>query len=363
MTRRSLSRSPLRAVVLAAGVVLLSVTAAAATSSSIVPSWHLTKVLHLPSWTMSGVACTSTSHCVGTMLNGKIIETSTSWHTDVLRQGHASAHAADVMSAVTCPSSTRCEAVGGWGTATTGYGIIDGSINGGQSWGAQHPAVATGPWPVYAISCTSTSSCIAAGVKGGHTSYWTRTTTSGASWTDHIGGIAPSVGGLGAISCVVGGFCAVLGTIHTSASTGDSGASWKVGTVPADVRYFWGLSCFHQDIEVCVAVGMSTTNEGLALRSTDGGLFWTAMSVPPIARTLYGVTCLSPVECYAVGRTGSTDTNGHALVLRTTDGHTWTVSLNSAHGSVLQGIACLSASWCTVVGGDKSSHAVIFTLH
>jgi hypothetical protein len=87
------------------------------------------------------------------------------------------------------------------------------------------------------------------------------------------------------------------------------------------------------------------------------------MAVPPVARTMYGVTCLTPVECYAVGRTGSTDANGHGLVLRTTNGHDWTVSLNSTHSSVLRSIACLSPAWCTAVGGDKSSNAVIFTLH
>jgi hypothetical protein len=153
----------------------------------------------------------------------------------------------------------------------------------------------------------------------------------------------------------------VLGTINSSANTQNSGVTWHVGTPYASVRYFWGLSCTAQ--QICVAVGSNTKGGGIVLRSADGGLTWVPMLIPGGTRTIYAVTCLSSVTCFAAGTTGTTDTNGHGVVLRTTNGATWGSMAVAASVTVLKGITCVSTTRCTAVGGNASSDAVALTYH
>jgi hypothetical protein len=326
------------------------------------PSWHLTRTFAMPIDTMTAVSCTSTKHCVTTTDDGRAVATKNGWSSFTTFSVRG-ARLADDMNGVACTTATKCEAVGGWGTATVGHGVIAGSTNGGVTWVAQHTTASSGPWPLYAISCTSSTTCLAAGVKGGHTNYWASTTNGGATWVNHIGTIGPSVGGLEAVSCLTGGFCAVLGIIDSSANTGNSGGSWHVGTSYPTVHYFWGLSCVVQDIHVCYAVGSDTKGHAIVLLSRDGGLDWTPVTIPSGLHTLYGVTCLNVTHCFAVGTTGTTDTNGHGAVLVTTNGATWTAMSVPHVVAVLKAVTCLTSSWCTAVGANAAGDAVALTYH
>jgi hypothetical protein len=320
------------------------------------PAWHLTKVFGPSSvGEMTGVDCVSATHCISTNYAGYIYSTTNGWSTTHRVRGMGS-HAADTMAGVSCFTATSCVAVGGWGTSTTGYGVVTRSTNGGTTWVPEHTATTT--WPLWAVSCPTSTVCFAAGDRNGHEAYWMKSTNGGSIWSAHVG-IDPSIGVLDGISCDGASFCAVVGSIATSANTANGGTSWSDGTVPSNVRYLFGISC--QLSSDCEAVGAATNGHGIALRSTDGGLHWTQMSIPASVRTLYGVTCVSSIDCFAVGRTGTTDTNGHGVALKSTNGTSWAAMTLPTGSSALLSIACVSASRCTAVGGNAQSEATVFS--
>lgn len=328
-------------------LVALSLTPLAVGSPALAgpPTWHLSKVIGPSSdGEMSGVFCVSATRCFATSQGGEIYSTSNGW-SNVHKIQAQGTHVADTMAAVTCVTPTTCVAVGGWGTNTTGYGIVTRTSNGGSSWVPEHPSTT---WPLYAVSCPSTSLCYAAGARNGHEAYWMKSTDGGVTWAAHVG-ISSAIGVLSGISCNGVSFCSVVSSVTPSATTLNGGTTWSLGVVATHVRYLFGISCVLSSD--CVAVGATTSGKGVALRSTDGGLHWTQMSVPSSVSTLYGVTCLSATECFAVGRTGSTDQNGKGVVLTSTNGVSWSPAPLPVGSSALLAIACRTASGCTAVGG------------
>ena len=264
------------------------------------------------------------------------------------------AHLADTMNGVSCSSATRCEAVGSWGTATTGYGVVAVSTNGGRTWSAQHASPI--PHVLSAITCLNDKDCYAAGVKGGSTNYWSATTSAGTHWTDHTAMVSPSVGGLSAISCVSTTNCTMTDIRGTTAVTDTSGSTWSIGSAFSTTHWIWGLSCVAGGS--CVAVGVDTKGKAQVLVSLNSGLTWRPATTPNVSGTLFGVTCLSASTCYAVGKNAS-----HAIIWRTTNWITWSAMTVPAGASVLNAISCRTVSWCTAVGGNAANNADVFTLH
>jgi hypothetical protein len=296
------------------------------------------------------VATSSTGYAVATWNNW------TTYQSTELK----GAKLADTATGVSCPTPTYCEAVGSWGTATSAYGVVSGTTNGGKTWKPQHLVTAGGDWPLASVSCGTATHCLAAGVKGGSTNYWTDSTTAGASWTDHLNTVGSGVDGLVGLSCEATGLCVATSAYGPTAMTRDWGAEWTTVTVPSNVKFLWSVSCTSS---FCAAVGYSTSNHGTALTSYDYGLNWEPSTVPATVRTLYGVDCWSSYKCRAVGRTGTTDTNGHGVVVSLTGTSNWLTTYSAAKASVLEGIWCKSASWCTAVGGASDSSAVAYTLN
>jgi hypothetical protein len=320
-------------------------------------AWHLTKVIGPGSiGALTGVDCANATHCVATNDGGYIYSTSNDWTTFHRVEGRGT-HVADNMNAVACVSASTCVAVGGWGTSTTGYGIVERTTNGGATWVPEH---LTTTWPLWSISCPSSSVCVAAGDRNGHTAYWMKSTNGGVTWVAHVG-ISPSIGVLDGIACDSATFCAVTGSVAPTANTLNGGTSWSIGSVPSHVRYLFGISC--QLSRVCEAAGATTTGHGVALRSTDGGLSWASMTLPAGVTRLYGVTCVSSSDCFAVGRSGTTDTNGHGVVLKSTNGTSFTSMSLAAGSSALLAISCVSSSRCTAGGQDAAGKATVFTYH
>jgi hypothetical protein len=321
------------------------------------PSWHLTKVIG-PSaiGEMTGVSCKSTTHCVATNYGGYIYSTTNGWATYHRVRGFGT-HPANNMNAVTCISTTTCIAVGGWGTSTTGYGIIDRTTNAGATWVSEHPGTT---WPLWAVTCPTATVCYAVGDRNGHTAYWMKSTNAGVTWTAHVG-IDPSIGVLDSVSCNSAIFCAVTGSIATSANTSNGGVNWSDGTLASNVRYLFGISC--QLSSECEAVGSTFKGAGLALRSTDGGLGWTQMTVPGGVSNVASVDCVTSNYCYAVGRTGTTNQNGHGVALVSFDDATFTTMALPAGSSALLSVSCLTTNHCTAVGTNSSGAETIFTYY
>ncbi len=345
-------------------IAVIASTAAVATpllwsgvASAGPPSWHLTKVIGpASSGEMTSVSCKSTTHCVATNLGGYIFSTTNAWATYHRVRGPG-VHPATNMNAVACISTSTCIAVGGWGTSTSSYGIIDRTTNSGATWVPEHP---TTTWPLWAVSCPTATVCYAVGDRNGHTAYWMKSTNAGVTWVAHIG-IDPTIGVLDAVSCNGASFCAVTGSIATSANTSNGGANWSDGSLDSTVRYLNGVSC--QLASECEAVGSTVKGAGLALRSTDGGLGWTQMTVPLGVRSLAGVICVTSSFCYAVGRTGTTDENGHGVVLVSFDDATFSAMPIPGGSSALLSVSCVTTSHCTAVGENSSGADVIYTYY
>jgi S-DNA-T family DNA segregation ATPase FtsK/SpoIIIE len=87
-------------------------------------------------------------------------------------------------------------------------------------------------------------------------------------------------------------------------STTNGGVSWSAQTVPASVGYLSGISC--SDKRHCAAVGQSsqTTNgAGEIVVTSDGGSTWTPAPVPAGILDVTAVTCLADHWCMATGNT------------------------------------------------------------
>jgi len=348
--RRSLARRPVLVSAFAVAIIVGTPGLAGAT----VPSWHMTHAYQAPIQAMTGVDCTSTLHCVATTTNGRIVTTTNGWGsiTSVAARGF---HLADQMNSVSCPSALKCEAIGTWGTSTTGYGVVMGSTNGGHSWVVQHASPV--PHALESITCASVAVCMAVGVMGGHTEYWIRTIDGGAHWSDHTGTISPSIGGLSSVSCSSQLACTVVGIRGVGAFTSNGGATWSVGTAFSTVNWLYSVKCFAQG--ACFGAGEDTKHQGLNLYSSNYGITWSFATPSAAASHEYGVSCVDTHHCFVVGQSAF----NKGVVLRTTNGVTWSTMAIPAGTTVLNAIVCRSVSWCTAVGANAANNAVVLTLH
>src|SRR5438093_1690579 len=82
------------------------------------------------------------------------------------------------------------------------------------------------------------------------------------------------------------------------------------------------------------------------------GTSWSLSTPAPAAGVLYGVTCASASECWAVGGSGDVETFGPTLIEKW-DGTSWSVVPSPNAGSIfniLYDVTCTSDSQCWAVG-------------
>ncbi len=205
-----------------------------------------------------------------------------------------------------------------------------------------------------AVSCASTTSCVAAG------SYLDAALihqTLIGSWNGHSWTIMPSPNQgtgnnvLNGVSCASATSCTAVGTSQSSGGATESlieswnGHRWVVvPTVPALILL--GVSC--PAVTACTAVGAQ--NEQAAIESWNGTR-WTLVPnvphIPGLGTGLHSVSCSSAEACSAVG----SDSSGRTLIERW-NGTSWTIvsSPNLPDSNILWGVSCVSASACTAVG-------------
>jgi photosystem II stability/assembly factor-like uncharacterized protein len=176
-----------------------------------------------------------------------------------------------------------------------------------------------------------------------------RTTDGGASWSasPFPGVFVPSNSGM---SCAGAGDCVVvgatgLGATPAGASTAsgaalysaDGGVSWSAATVPAGIAVIRAVSCSDDGVCTAVANGPSSavtaaTSAGpygpsTVLVSADGGRSWTAPAAKGLVPAQLGaIACPSALDCWASGYTGGTGDNGSLVgVIESTNdgGATW----------------------------------------
>ncbi len=249
---------------------------------------------------------------------------------------------------VTCTSTSTCYAAGDNGSQ---YGDIFGTTNAGSTWSTQTVPAQTGG--INYISCPSATDCFAVGYVSSVQGEILATTDAGGTWTaqtvpagaaDLYGIDCPSTAICYAVGLSSAGYGEILGTT-------DGGSTWSVQTLRSRKSYPAAIAC--TSTAVCHAVGTNSAGYAVVLATSDGGQKW---SVQPVPSGLYGlsdVACTSATTCYAVGENVSLE----GVVLTTADaGTTWTVQTLPSGSMGTAGIACPTASTCYIVG-DDTSHA------
>src|ERR1039457_347136 len=159
----------------------------------------------------------------------------------------------------------------GTADAATGAGLAAGSPAASPSWKIQttpNPSGSEGN-NIEGVSCTSASSCMAAGFYYAASGIITLGEQwNGTTWTIHTG---PTVTGLNGVSCTSASACTAVGQVLST--SGDvvtraerwNGTSWKTQTTPnpSDAGYSQlnGVSC--TSATACAAVGYYYNTSGI----------------------------------------------------------------------------------------------------
>ena len=236
------------------------------------------------------------------------------------------------------------------------------------------PAPANSVAELLGVSCPATGACTAVGFSI-NTSTGAQSTLA-ESWTLGHWAIqsTPNPGGSGlneltAISCLSATDCTAFG-LYTSSTALEhtlvehwDGTSWSVVPSPnpagSTVAELDAGSCASPTS--CTATGLYDVKTGeLPLAEHWDGTSWTIQTVPlpagAIAAGLDGVSCLSALDCTAVGaaKIPGLPANTQPLAERW-NGTRWTVQTTvtpaGAYNPNFRGVSCTSASRCTAVGG------------
>jgi photosystem II stability/assembly factor-like uncharacterized protein len=242
---------------------------------------------------------------------------------------------------ISCPGTSHCLAVGGYGL-NFNVGVILVTTNGGLNW-----APASLPSPLgdlSGISCPSTSICFVVGQNSKATvGVILSTTNGGASWKLQTAPTGLSI--VSDVSCPSTSHCWATGSLPPAIiGTANGGATWASEKLPTQA-YDYGISC--PSTSNCWAA-----NGDGDLVTTNGGTTW---KLQGSGGPLSGISCPDISHCWAI------DAN-NILVATTNGGISWKrqyVPGNTKGPINLEGISCLDVSHCWTVGyGDYG--AVVF---
>jgi hypothetical protein len=303
----------------------------------------------------------------------------------IVTSANTSPTANNVLEDVACVSASDCWAVGAFTGANPEETLI-------ERWDGTSWAIVTSPTILgsensllFGVTCVSASNCWAVGqssnFQGGQTlvEHW-----DGTSWvvvTSPNTSAAQSNDTLSRVTCVTASDCWAVGySISSSAATGGvvvqtlferwDGTSWAIVTSPntsaTDYNFLSGLTCV--STSDCWAVGYASTSTGSVTQTLverwDGASWTIVTSANTLSQTtsiLYGVTCVSASNCWAVGYSFN-GANYQTLVERW-DGTSWAVvtsaNASDVQNNVLYGVTCVSASDCWAVGYAVSFNEAI----
>jgi hypothetical protein len=329
---------------------------------------------------LNGVSCASPTSClaVGRYLDraGTSLPLAERWDGadwSIVPAPSPAGAAGSTLTAVSCTSSSSCIAVGSL-TNRAGF-PAPGTL--AERWDGERWRVV--PMPsmpgsaLNGVSCSSRSACTAVGSQGDPPGP-PRTLAErwdGSTWTVQPTADPEDAGaGLGAVSCPSASDCAAVGTSDgaTFAERWD-GARWTIEPIPnpdgTAFAEFQGVAC--ASASSCLAVGLYLDDSGTAVALAEhwNGSAWSIEStaVPPGVggNGLAGVACASTSACTGVGAVGN------QTLAEGWDGTRWTsqstVDPSGAHSSVLNAVACPAPATCTAVGEvDDASFSAVGTL-
>ncbi len=248
----------------------------------------------------------------------------------------AGAGSAASFSAVSCGSSTTCMAVGGGGSHHTESPVAE-QWSGGK-W-TKTPSLQGGPVLMTAVSCPSSTWCVATGLGSGadpQFELW-----NGTSWTSMS---APELPGnplalITGIACSSSSFCLAVG----SQSSGEPNGSIAAGL---DGTFDGGFARGTK--------GDSSQGEGtLPLAESWNGANWSVVTVPASLDKIQLSNASCPVAnwCQVVGTDRTTS------VVATFSGGLWTPGSRQRKHAYLADVSCVSQDACVAVGSHATKSA------
>jgi hypothetical protein len=320
----------------------------------------------------NGISCSTATTCVGvgngSDASGALITFGEGWdgsHWELQATVNPPGDGGAKLQGVSCKSPSACIAVGGTvSSSNNSVGTFAEQWN-GTAWSIQptpNPPAAAGS-DLNAVSCTSTSACIAVGatVDNSNNSVGTLAEQwNGTTWTIQP---TPAAAGLGsalnAISCSSPNSCTAVGNTATSPLAEHwDGASWTIQPTPAPANVqnsgFGGVSC--TSASSCIAVGGTFDSSGnLAGTFAEqwNGTAWSMLPTPTASTPGYNmqaISCTSSSNCTGVGQTDT------GLLAERWNGTTWTEQSvitpagTEGNGDTFTGVSCSSPSACTATG-------------
>lgn len=275
----------------------------------------------------------------------------------------------DVLNSVSCTSLSFCIAVGFYDNAAGIQRTLIESWR-GKSWNiVSSPDTGSGTNVLTGVSCTSSSACTAVG--------YDYSSNTGATLVESWNGTtwkvvsSPNQGSdtsiLDGVSCTSASACTAVGYywsngVEQTLVESWNGVAWVVAPLTPDPgssdNSLTGVSC--TSATRCTAVGeyLSSSYDPQTLIEVWNGVVWNTASSPDpgsTANQLDGVSCTSSSACTAVGylTNGSGSSATQQTLVESWNGSAWKVATSPDQDSaanILSGVSCRSTQVCTAVG-------------
>ena len=262
----------------------------------------------------------------------------------------------DVLNDVSCTDSTSCVAVGdsvSYSSSSQDFKTLVESWKNGTSWSVV-PSPSRFNSTLYGVSCVSTTRCMAVGGYGKKDEPLAES-WNGASWSVLVTQIPKGGGNLQGVSCIRSNDCIAVGGAGSVGRTlveSWNGHSWSIVQSPNPSGYQFGglsdVSCSRS--HSCMAVGSYFyQGNSRTLAESWNGAKWSIIPTPNQKRShidfLASVSCTSTTSCVAAG-------TGNESLIESWDGTAWTIiaSPNEGDGGLLYGVSCPTATRCVAAG-------------
>jgi hypothetical protein len=255
---------------------------------------------------LTDVSCGSSASCLALPISGLSVQR---WNGEAWTISAAATPAgatSPLLRGVSCTSSSFCIAVGRYSNAEGKDRTLAESWNGSAWTILTTPFEEGGTNTLNAVSCTSSTSCTAIGLKG---SKAIALRWNGTEWTSLAAPKEPSKISFADISCTAANACtALLG--QTAKTERWNGTEWTSATLPTpeggSLPQLFGVSCASET--ACTAVGkyLNAESKFRTLAESWNGSAWSVQTTPNppgelFSATLAGVSCTLLNICTAVG--------------------------------------------------------------
>jgi hypothetical protein len=289
----------------------------------------------------------------------------------IVNSPNASTTQTNVFYGMTCVSASDCWAVGYYVNGSATQTLI-------ERWDGSSWAIVSSPNTLptqdnvlNGVTCVSPSECWAVGYyHNGSVNQSLIERWNGTSWaivsSPNI--LATQNNYLSGVTCVPASNCWAVGyylnasIVYQSLIERWDGSSWAIvssaNTLPTQSNFLYGITC--TSASNCWAVGYYFIS-GVAYQSLIqrwDGSSWVVVSSPNTLPTqdnvLNGVTCVSASDCWAVGYYYSNGVASNGTLIERWNGTSWSIvsspSNSASAKNVLNGVTCVSASNCWAVG-------------